>query len=332
MGEIWVTEQGARLSLGPGRLIVSVEDRRLAECPISQVERVMLLGNIQVTTPAIQRMLSMGIALVYLHTDGTYCGRLVGNTTPHVALRRTQYDRQREPGFALHMAQQIVVAKLRNLRVLLQRHRRQGKPDLDEAIAGLERMEASAGRTRTLHALLGQEGSATALYFRGYRTLLPEPWQMVRRTRRPPTDPVNALLSLGYTLLGQQAVSAAEAAGLDPYAGFLHQDVYHRPSLALDLTEEFRAVIDGLVLHVCSHRVLELDDFRAGGEDERPVVLETEGLKRYIVAYRDRFARPILHPRLRERMPLWRFVHLQAQEIARCVREGDAGYRGCVFR
>lgn len=293
---------------------------------------MVVLGNVQITTPALQRMLKLGIALVYLHTDGTYCGRLTGHGTPHVALRRAQYDRQHEPGYALAVAQEIVKAKVRNLRALLQRHRRQSKPDLDDAIDGLARAEASAGHTRTLHALLGLEGSATALYFAGYRTLLPDPWQMVRRTRRPPGDPVNAMLSLGYTLLSQQALSAVEATGLDPYAGFLHQDSYNRPSLALDMTEEFRPVIDGLVLHVCAHRVITPEGFRPGEAGERPVVMEQEALKRYIAAYRERFMRPILHPRLRERMPLWRFLHVQAQEIARCVREGDPGYRGCVFR
>ena len=332
MGEIWLTEQGAHVSVEGNRLIVAHDGRQLAECPISQVEQVVVLGNIQITTPALQRMFKLGIALVYLHTDGTFCGRVAGRATPHVVLRRAQYDRQGEPGFALEVARRIVIAKLRNLRVLLQRHRRQGKPDLDDAIAGLARAEASAPRSRRLHALLGIEGSATALYFRGYRALLPEPWQMVRRTRRPPTDPINTMLSLGYTLLLQQAQSAAEGAGLDPYAGFLHQDNYNRPSLALDLTEEFRPVIDGLVLHVCAHKIISLDQFRPGNEGERPVVMDQEALRRYVAAYRDRLKRPILHPRLHERMPLWRFVHVQAQEIARCVREGDPGYRGCVFR
>lgn len=332
MGELWLTEQGARLSLDHGRLIVSKEGRPLLECPLSQVERITLLGNVHVTTPTLKRLLGRGIALVLLGTDGRYYGRLVGQATPHVALRRQQYAHQGEPAFVLAMAQAMVAAKLQNLRVLLQRHRRRGKPQLDEAIAALATFQARAGRTRTLNALRGLEGSATACYFRGYRTLLQEPWTMARRVRRPPTDPINAMLSLGYTLLARQAESAVEAVGLDPYAGFLHSDEYHRPSLALDLCEEFRPVIDGLVLHVCHHGVIGPEDFRAGQGEERPVVMEREALKRYVAAYQERFARPIQHPRTGERTPLWRFLHLQAQEVARCVREGQPSYRGCVFR
>lgn len=331
MGELWLTEQGARLSVDHGRLIVSKEEQRLAECPLSQVERVTLLGNIGVTTPTLKRLLSRGIALVLLGVDGRYYGRLVGQATPHVALRRQQYAQQAQPAFVLAMAQAVVAAKLQNLRVLLQRHRRQGKPDLDEAIEALAAYQARAPRTHTLNALRGLEGSATARYFGGYRTLLQEPWSLARRVRRPPTDPINVLLSLGYTLLARQAESAVEAVGLDPYAGFLHSDEYHRPSLALDLCEEFRPVIDGLVLHVCHHKVIAPEDFRDGEGGERPVVMERAALKRYVAAYQDRFARPIRHPRSGERMPLWRFVHAQAQEVARCLREGRPDYRGCAF-
>lgn len=332
MGELWLTEQGARLSLDHGRLVVSKDGQRLAECPLSQVERVMLLGNIEVTTPTLKRLLGKNIALVLLGVDGRYCGRLVGQATPHVALRRQQYAAQGQAGFGLAMAQAIVAAKLQNLRVLLQRHRRRGHNDLDGAIPALADYQQRASRTRTLNALRGLEGSATARYFGGYRTLLQTPWAMQRRVRRPPTDPINVLLSLGYTLLARQAESAVEAVGLDPYAGFLHADEYNRPSLALDLCEEFRPIVDGLVLHVCHHRVIGLEDFGPGEQGERPVVMQKEALKRYITAYQERFGRLILHPRTRERMPLWRHIHVQAREIVRCVREGQPTYRGCAYR
>ena len=136
----------------------------------------------------------------------------------------------------------------------------------------------------------------------GYRQLFDEPWRFAKRTRRPPTDPANVLLSLGYTLL------------------------------ALDIMEEFRPVIDGLVLHACRHGLVTLEDLRPGNEEERPLVLEREALKRYVTAYEERMARPILHPRTGERMVLWRFLEVQAREVARCVREGDAEYQATVFR
>ncbi len=332
MGELWLTEQGAHLSLDHGRLIVAKEGKLLAECPLSQVDQVTLLGNIEVTTPTLKRLLSHGVPFTLLGVDGRFYGRLVGQATPHVVLRRQQYAEQGRPSFVLAMAQALVKAKLANLRILLQRQRRHGRQGLDDAITALAAYGERANRTRTLNALRGVEGSGTARYFAAYRELLQGPWQMERRVRRPPTDPINVMLSLGYTLLARQAESAVEAVGLDPYAGFLHSDEYHRPSLALDLCEEFRPVIDGLVLHVCHHKIIAPEEFRAGSKGERPVVMEREALKRYITAYQERFARPILHPRTRERMPLWRFIHLQAQEVARCVRQNQTNYRGCVFR
>lgn len=332
MGELWLADQGARLSVEHHRLIVTKQQERLAECPISQVERVVILGNVEFTTPTLKRLLRRGIALVLLGIDGQYQGRLTGRATPHVALRRQQYHCQGDPAFVLAMAQSFVAAKLQNLRVLLQRHRRNGRPLPEDVIGALATYQQRVPRTRTLHALRGLEGRATACYFSAYRTLFQPPWHMACRQRRPPTDPINVLLSLGYTLLTHQAESAIEATGLDPYAGFLHQDKYNRPSLALDLVEEFRPVIDGLVLHVCHHGIIKPEDFRPGEGEERPLVMEREALKCFVVAYQERFARLILHPRTKERLPLWRFLHVQAQEIARCIRQDEPTYRACIFR
>ena len=332
MGAIWITEQGAGLAVDHERLIISREGITLAEYPLRQVERVHLVGNISVTTPVIKRLLRQGCELIFLGSDGQFYARLVGGMHPHTALRRAQYQLQAQEPFALPLAQRIVTGKLRNERVLLQRHQRAGSEGLEEITTSLAQYEAQAGRTRTLHALNGLEGSATARYFGGYRLLLDEPWSFPRRSRQPPMDPVNVMLSLGYTFLARAAESAVETAGLDPYLGFLHQEEYNRPSLAIDLMEEFRPVIDGLVLHLTGHHVVTLQDFRPGQEDERPVVMEREAVKRYIAAYEERMARPILHPRTGERLPLWRFLELQAREVARCLREGTPDYHPCVFR
>lgn len=332
MGAIWVTEQGAELGLDHDRLVVRLHGQELAAYPLGHLERVMLLGNVSVTTPAIHRLGRSGTEVVFLGIDGRYYARMVGDATPHTALRRQQYARQGDAHFSLRMAQRMVAAKLRNERVLLQRHARAGGLDLRAEIDDLAVCEERTARTRTLHALLGVEGSATARYFGAYRQLLAEPWRFARRTRRPPTDPTNVLLSLGYTLLTRAAESAVEAVGLDPYLGFLHQEAYNRPSLALDIVEEFRPVIDGLVLHAIGHRLISTDDFRPGGEGERPLVLEREALKRFIVAYEERMGREIVHPRMGGRMALWRFLELQAREVARCARDGDADYQATVFR
>lgn len=332
MGAIWITEQGAEVTIEQERLVIRKAELTLAEHPLRQVERVHLLGNISVTTPAIRRLLGQGSELIFLGSDGQFYARLVGGMHPHTALRRAQYRLQSELSFALALAQRIVVGKLRNERVLLQRHARSGADELQAVLESLAAYETQSARTRNLHSLNGVEGSATARYFSGYRLLLEPPWDFPRRSRQPPLDPVNVMLSLGYTFLARASESAVETTGLDPYLGFLHQEEYNRPSLAVDLMEEFRPVIDGLVLHLVGHGVIKPEDFRQGGEDERPVVMEREAVKRYIAAYEERMARPILHPRTSERLPLWRFLEVQARELARCLREGTPDYHPCVFR
>jgi CRISPR-associated protein Cas1 len=304
----------------------------VAEAPLGHVDRVVILGNVGITTPALKRLMRRGIDLVFLGMNGQYYGRVVGEATPHIALRRAQYRLQGDDAFTLALAQQVVKGKLRNQKVLLQRRRREGHQGLDDVIAALDGYEARALRTQTLNSLLGVEGSATARYFGGYRQLFDRQWQFNTRNRRPPRDPVNVLLSLGYTLLTRAAENAVRAVGMDPYVGFLHADVYNRPSLALDLVEEFRVIIDGLALYVCNRGLVTPDDFRPGEEDERPVEMDRAAVQRYIQAYESRMQRVSRHPRTGERLRLWRFLELQAREVARCLREGQPDYQPLIFR
>jgi len=334
MSAIYITEQGAQLGLDHRRLELRKDAAVLAEFPLGHVDRVVILGNVGITTPALKRLMQEGVDVVFLSLDGQYYGRITGEASPHVALRRAQYRWQGDDAFTLALAQHLVAGKIRNQRVLLQRQQRSGHTELLAALSDLEDYEARAGRTQTHNALLGVEGSATARYFSGYRLLFDPVWKFHERNRQPPRDPINVLLSFGYTLLTRAAESAVRAVGLDPYVGFLHKDVYNRPSLALDLAEEFRPVIEGLALHVCHHHLIHPEDFRPGDEaaGERALVMERDAVKRFVAAYEERLGQVLQHPRSGENLPLWRFIELQAQEVARCVREGAAEYRPVLFR
>jgi len=332
MAAIYITEQGATLGIDHRRLEVRKDGEVVTEFPMGHVTRVVILGNVHITTPTLKRLMREGIDLTFLSMGGRYYGRITGELAPHIALRRAQYHHQADPEFVLALAQCIVAGKIRNQRVLLQRQKRNGHAELAAVLEDLEGYEARALRTQTLNSLLGVEGSASARYFGGYRTLLGAAWQFNARNRRPPKDPINVLLSLGYTLLTRAAENAVLTVGLDPYAGFLHRDVYNRPSLALDLVEELRPVIEGLVLHVCHHDLVSPADFRPGDEGERPVVMEREAVKRYIRAYEERMAKKALYPRTGARLPLWQFMERQAREIARCLTEGSPAYQALTFR
>jgi len=338
MPAIYITEQGAQIGVDHRRLEVRKHGEVIAEFPMGHVERVVILGNVGITTPALRRLMTGGVDLVFLSLNGRYYGRLSGETTPHIALRRAQYAAQGDRAFVLALAQRIVAGRIHNQKALLQWRRRKGHGGLDDFIDDLSGYEARAGRTQTLNSLMGVEGSATARFFGGYRKLFGSEWRFERRNRRPPRDPVNVMLSLGYTLMARAAESAVEAVGLDRYAGFLHAETYNRPSLALDIEEEFRVLVEDLVFRVTREKAPEIDriapgDFRPGEEGERALVMEKGAVKRFIQAYEAQMRRKRVHPRTHETLPQWRFVEIQAREVARCIRESAPGkYRALRFR
>ncbi len=290
------------------------------------------MGNIGLTTPVIKLLLSENIDVVFLTEDGEYHGRLVGPATPHVLLRRQQYHCQSDGPFVLSIAQCVVRGKINNARALLMRHNRdRNDPEVASAVSALDAALDRVPRTTAITSLLGVEGAATAAYFAAWKRLLKGDWKFEKRMRRPPPDSINVLLSLGYTLLAHAAQSAVSAVGLDPYAGFLHGVDYNRPSLALDLMEEFRAVIDGVIQWACNSGQICPTDFEPGNA-ERPVVIKPEAKRKFIQAYERRMDEAILHPQQNQRLTLRRCILAQAHLIADCVRRHRPDYIPMLFR
>jgi CRISPR-associated protein Cas1 len=332
MYPVYVIHQGAKLSIANKRLQVEKNGETLLAAPLGQVSEVVIFGNVGLTTPAIGALLTEGKDVVFLSEDGRFKGRLVGEVTPHVPVRRAQYRRMDDVDFGLRLAQGIVAAKLSHQRTLLQRHNRElGDTEIASAIERLGEAVKTVERRTTIASLTGHEGAATAAYFSGLRRLFGAEWKFERRARRPPPDAVNVLLSLGYTLLSNTARGAVQAAGLDPYAGFLHEYVYNRPSMALDLVEEFRPVVDGIVLWACRGGQVTPEDFTPGPVD-RPVVLSDQGLRRFLKAYEQRMEQPYTHPIRQLQMPLRQCILEQARQVAGRVVSGQAGYQGMGFR
>ena len=224
---LYLVEQGSRLTKRGRRLSVVKESEVVAQVALVQVSQVIVFGNVSITTPALQLLLREGIEVVLLSRTGRFYGRLIGEQNGNGALRVAQLRRSREPDFALITARQFVTGKLHNLRVLLQRYARRAASTssrwdpapLIHAVDGIGAMLRRADACRTINSLSGVEGRGTAVYFRVWKELLKPPWGFERRLRRPPPDPVNVLLSFGYTLLTQNIWGAVLTAGLDPYVG-----------------------------------------------------------------------------------------------------------------
>lgn len=263
MHALIVSEQGVCVRAEGDLLVVERGTSRLRQARVNDIEQVVLLGRVEIRSAAIALLLRRGIDLVFLTQQGTYRGRLAGRTSRNVNLRLLQYRRSADPGFCLTIARQIVVAKIRHQRqVLLRAQRQLHDSELGQALGSLRLAIRRAAAASLLDELRGQEGHAAALYFGQFGKLLRNAdFCFEHRNRRPPRDPVNALLSFGYAVLGSLIETDTYRCGLDPMLGFLHQADYGRASLMLDVLELFRPFVDTLVLRIINRRQIGCGDF-----------------------------------------------------------------------
>lgn len=249
----------------------------LLQKPLIAVEEIVILGNAVVTPALLKHCAQEGVGIHYLSPTGTYYAGLTRTPSKNAPARVAQFKAYLEPTWKLALAQRFVLGKIRNGLVFLRRNGAEGWERLKEALLEAERAQDE-------EALRGAEGRAADLYFRAFAELLPEEFAFGERSRRPPRDPANSLLSLAYTLLAKECESALLVAGLDPYVGYLHEVRYGRPSLALDLMEEFRSVLaDSVVLSLLNNRRVTsrtLTTAKVSPSTERGVAQVLKGLGR----------------------------------------------------
>ncbi len=323
MPTLYVTEPGARLEREANQLVVVKGMEVLIRVPGNRVDGVVLTAGGGVTTPALHFLLEHGIDLLLTTGAGEYRGRLAPAPARNVELRHTQHLRADDASFRLAVAQTIVAGKIRNCRTMIMRwDDTNADPDANRRAAKLALLEARTKEARDLKALMGLEGAAAAHYFAEFGKRLREPWLFTRRLRRPPPDPVNCLLSIAYTLLYQNCVTAAEAAGLDSGVGFLHGIHHGRASLAVDLMEEFRPVIaDSVVLTVLNKRMLRPEQFQStatGG-----VTLAPDGWSVVATQYQKRLNAAVRAPGRSTRTTCRKLLEIQARQL-RATIEGAA--------
>jgi CRISPR-associated protein Cas1 len=276
----------------------------------------------------VQELCTAGVPICYFSMGGWFYGITTGLNQKNVFLRRSQFRLSDEESFARAVARRSVAGKVRNQRTLLQRNHIEPKK---QTLAGMKEMAERAEEARSLGELLGIEGNAARLYFGDFAGMMkPDEerettglsFDMEGRNRRPPRDPVNALLSLGYSLLSKDLTIACYAIGFDPYVGFYHQPRFGRPALALDLMEPFRPlIVDSAVLTaINTGMVTEADFVRAGGA----VALTSSGRKGFFRAYEARMDTLVTHPLFDYRVSYRRLLEIQARQLAR-VLEGEIG-------
>jgi CRISP-associated protein Cas1 len=321
MPVLYLTEPQSVLRKTSDRLIVEKDGEELLVVPCAKLEAVLIFGNVQVTTPALVELWEHGIELAFLSPRGVLRGQLTPPKAKNLPLRMAQYDVARDPEKKLALAKAFVLGKIANARAVLLRFAANHPiPSLRGAIDTLEESLGSVEGAKDLATLRGWEGQAAAAYFAVFGELLPEALSFPGRRRRPPTDPVNSLLSFGYVLAGNELQSLLDARGFDPYLGFLHEIDYGRPSLALDLLEEFRpAWIDRFVIAALQRGQFEKEDFLRGTDGG--LALDRDGLKRFFVVWESALAEEIaIGEGERTIRDLYR---RQAERLARAIQYGE---------
>jgi len=330
-GEILVVQKaGAKISKKAGELTVSVRGSVVSKHPAQQIQGIYLYGAVQVTTQAVQACLQEGIPIAYFSPAGRYLGRTGGLPVSGVDARMGQYERFQDEAARLKLTREIIRAKIHNQRVLLMRN---GDAP-DGIIKKLARLRDKAAEAESVDSARGFEGAAAALYFKHFSTMIKgqavDIFDFERRNRRPPRDPVNALLSQSYSILAKELTGVCDTVGLDPFFGFFHRPRFGRPALALDLMEEFRPLIaDSNVISLINRGELNRDDFAT---TSRGVFLRDSGRRQFWQSWFRRLDSEVKHPTFDYRMSYRRMLDVQARQLWRYARGEAETYHGFTTR
>ena len=332
---LYVQEQGARVGLSGDELEVRGRGDKstvLARARIPELAHLAVYGNVQVSTQALHRLCREQIPIAYFSYGGWLNGLTTGLPSSNIDLRRRQFAQASDYSFCLQLAQAFVRGKIANQRTLLRRNCTQAPPDV---LTDLKAAVESTLAAPSIATLLGIEGNAARLYFSHFNGMLKprangagEPtwasFDFERRTRRPPTDPVNALLSFVYSLLVRDLTATCWTVGFDPYLGFFHQPRYGRPALALDLMEEFRPLVgDSVVLTLINNGEVATGDFIRRGA---AVALTSDGRKCVLKAYERRLETEVTHPLFGYQVTYRRAMEIQARLLGRALLGDIPGY------
>lgn len=330
-GEVLVVQtSGAQIGQRGEQIVVSVKREEVRKLPCQQVRAIYCFGAVQMTAQAIASCLELGIDVAWFSPAGRYLGSVQGLPASGVDARRGQYRLFELPGVRLRLAREIIRAKIHNQRVMLMRN-----GDVpDRVLALLASFRDATETTTDLSELLGLEGTAAAMYFEQFESMLKQraewhfDWR--GRNRRPPRDPVNAMLSMGYSVLVKELTGVAHSVGLDPFLGFLHQPRYGRPALSLDLMEEFRPLIaDSVAISLINRGEVGPEDFIRSAAG---TFMNERGRRAFWEAWFRRLDTEVSHPEFRYKMSYRRMLEVQARQLWRFVRGEATAFHGFTTR
>jgi CRISPR-associated protein Cas1 len=336
---LYITTQGAYLRRDHETLQVKVDGQVKLTVPLHHLEGVVCFGRVQISSGVYTACEEHRLHLAFLTEQGRFLARAQGPIHGNVLLRREQYRRADDPAACLKLARPMIAAKVQNARNLLLRSARDAEDQtraaaLRKAATHIAAVLGQLPAVSDLDAARGIEGETARTYFEAFQQMIlpqDEAFRFDGRSRRPPLSPVNALLSFTYALLRHDCDSALQAVGLDPAVGYLHVDRPGRPSLALDLMEEFRALVaDRLVLALINRRQVQPGGFEA--DSGGAISMDDKTRRAVLTAYQERKREAVQHPLLQEAVPVGLLPHVQARLLARAIRGDVEDYPAIVLR
>lgn len=336
LNTLYITTPEAYLSKDGLNAVVSVDNKELFRIPIMNVESIVTFGYMGASPGLMKLCMDNGVALSFMTPQGRFICRAQGATRGNVLLRKKQYSLSGDENVALHLAKLFITGKVFNTRSILQRYIRDNGSDeeVEVAIKQLDWQKKRIMQAESMDILRGEEGQAANTYFDVFGHLIlhqKEDFPFKGRSRRPPKDEVNAMLSFVYTLIANDVAAALETVGLDPYVGFMHTLRPGRTSLAMDMMEELRAYLgDRLVLSMINRKQITKKDFIRQGDES--FVMTDDCRKELLTTWQKRKQEIIEHPYLKEKIPIGLLPYVQAMLLARFLREDLDDYPVFLMR
>ncbi len=332
MATLYITEQGATLTKTDGRIVVIKDRKVLEDIPAIKVEQVVVFGNVNFTTPAVRFFFDKNIDVAYLTMGGRYKGRLQPPLCKNALLRRKQYEMSLNREFCRERSREIVLGKVKNSLTFCKRNQRllRYRREVKDIINNLKGNFRKISSAKDIEQIRGYEGICTRDYYRALKRFFNVDLGFNGRSFHPPRDPVNILLSLGYTLLYNMVFGAVNIVGLDPYQGYFHAIRQGHAALVSDLMEEWRTIIvDSMVVAMVNRREIGSADFT---EDKEKIYLSKDGIKKFLKRFDSQMAREVYHNASKTKNPYKRCIELQVRHFAGVIMGKEKFYRPFLSR
>ncbi len=315
-----ITEQGSKVNIDGGKIIIQSETI-IREVPKELVENISIFGNVQLTTAFVRHCLMRNIPISYFSLRGEYFGRTVSSSGDNISRLKQQLKITENRQFLKEFANIIIEAKTNNQITLLRRHNKV-KAKLKREIDEIAKLRTKIGKSETVEEILGYEGIISRNYYKGISKILPPEFEFEKRTRRPPRDPFNSMISLGYTILFHEIIGHIESVGLSAYGGLMHGHRRNHPSLASDIIEEFRSpIVDSTVIDMMINEKVKKEDFETTKEG---VFLKQKILKMYLNEIQKKLAtRQKYLEYLKEPTTYRKAIYHQCRNLVTAIEEND---------